>query len=292
MRSSIALQTTYGFEDISPDLARPPLAAQRALGVAGVRLPPALWTQLSVEAREAIALAGLDDAVNVGNVLALLKGLPFGKFQIGHPVAEPDATNVPRDLATVLGPWLAAVRAGWSHLTSIDRHVLTVLTPNPRLLWRALAEIAQRNRWRGSAGLPAIDGLLARSELRLGRAARESLQDPRFHDGRAGVLARASGVRAARRVADLLDVQAEASIGPVELEWCAPRADAVVWQAHVSTVEGKFSVAGSLIAASTAAIALLDLLLEVDPAASIVETCIADEPWLGGGSQEESTLAR
>jgi hypothetical protein len=119
------------------------------------------------------------------------------------------------------------------------------------------------------------------------------MESPYLHAGRSGVLARASGVRAARRVADVVDTHAETTIGPVELEYGPLRGTGVLWQGHVSTAEGAFSDTASLLAVTTAAVAMIDLLREVDPNACIASATLADEPWLFGreGGDSESTIA-
>jgi molybdenum cofactor biosynthesis enzyme len=154
-----------------------------------------------------------------------------------------------------------------------------------------MSEIGQRDRWNGSDRLPPIHGMLARCEVRMSDDAYQYLGDYRFHAGRAGVLARASGVRAARWLTDVIDAHAETSVGPVELEWGPMRGGGVLWQAHVSTSEGAFSPTASLLAATTAAVAMVDLVREIDGAAQILGASISDEPWMFGQDDGESTLA-
>lgn len=280
---------TYAFEDLDAELSRPPLAATRALGTQGIVLSQELWRMLSVEAREALAMAGADDVVDPARVRAALHGVPFGKLRMVGAVAEPDPRAVPSALAAVLGPWISPVATAWSSLPPLDRFILSLLAGNPRLLWRALAEISTRGRWPGTWSMPTIPSTIARCDLRMGRAAREALDDPTFHSGRAGVLARASGKRAARRLGELIDAEAETAVGPVELEWGVVD-KLVVWQAHASTATGAFSPSASLLAATTAAIAMIELVREADPTARIVSAGTAEEPWLFGGASEEATL--
>ncbi len=280
---------TYAFEDLDAELSRPPLAAVRALGTQGIVLSQELWLQLAVEAREAIVMAGAADHVDAAQVRAALQGIPFKKLRMVGPVAEPDARAVPSALAEVLGPWLDTVASAWPSRPPLDRFILSLLAGNPRLLWRALGEISTRGRWAGAHLLPTIQGTVARCDVRMGRAAREALEDPTFHDGRAGVLARASGKRAARRVCELIDAEAETAIGPVELEWGFVGTH-VVWQAHASTATGAFSPSASLLAATTAAIATIELVRDADPTARIVSAGTGEEPWLFGGASEEATL--
>lgn len=281
----------FGFEELSNDLPRPPVAAQRALGAAGVSMPLAAWKALSPQTRLGLAYAGAADVVDREAVLSLLRGGALGKVQLTHPAAEPSPAAPPRELEKVLGPWQRVVKHHWPSMRGLHRYLLALLVGNPRLLWRALNEVASEGGWHGSEALPPMHGLLARCDVRVSTQWFSVLEDPRFHAGRAGVLARAAGVRAARWMSELLDAHADGVVGPVELEWGPLHGVGVVWQAHVSTVQGVFSPAGSLLAATTAAVALVDLLREIDPAAKIVNAAISDEPWLFGAVGSESTLA-
>jgi molybdenum cofactor biosynthesis enzyme len=283
--------TIFAFEEVTRDLLNPPIAAQRALGHAGVNMPLSVWRSLSFDTRSALIEAGAAEQVSLDGVRSLLRGVSLGKVQMTHPLSDPKTSRLPNELEQVLGPWRQLVAYHWPSMRGLHRWVLSALASNPRLLWRAMSEIGQFDRWHGSEALPPIHGLLARCEVRLSTDAYRALGDLRFHAGRAGVLARASGVRAARRLSDVIDAHAEASVGPVELEWGPQRNVGVLWQAHVSTAQGAFSSTASLLAATTAAVAMIDLLHEIDGNAQIVGAQITDEPWMFGHEDSESTLA-
>jgi molybdenum cofactor biosynthesis enzyme len=283
--------TIFAFEEVTRDLLNPPIAAQRALAQAGVNMPLSVWRALSFETRQELIQIGGGESVDPNGVRSLLRGISLGKVQMTHPVSDPKTARLPTDLETVLGPWRPLVAYHWPSMRGLHRWVLGALASNPRLLWRAMSEIGHLDRWTGSEVLPPIHGMLARCEVRISTDAYQALGDPRFHAGRAGVLARASGVRAARRLSDVIDAHAEGSVGPVELEWGPHRNVGVLWQAHVSTAQGAFSPTASLLAATTAAVALIDLLREIDGSAQIVGAQISDEPWMFGDEDSESTLA-
>jgi molybdenum cofactor biosynthesis enzyme len=173
-------------------------------------------------------------------------------------------------------------------MPALHRYVLAMLAQNPRLLWHALHELAQRGRWAGSDTLPPIQGLLARCDVRISTKTFAYLENPRFHGGRATLLARVAGVRAARKLHELIDRHAHDMVGPVELE-SGPLANVgLVFQAHVSTAGGAFSEAASLLAATTAAVALIDLLREVDDRVSITAATLTREPWLFGSGETDN----
>ena len=117
------------------------------------------------------------------------------------------------------------------------------------------------------------------------------LAEERLLEGRAFLLARAAGLRAARKFNETFDLHADAAPGSIELDWTVKKDEALVlWQAHISTWEGTFSPSASLLAATTAAICLFDMIKEFDPSAGIQNAWISEEPWIvGRGDWEEST---
>lgn len=281
----------FGFEDIGQDLARPPLAAQRALASSGVSMSLPVWRELPLEERQRLAYAGLGEIVDRDAVQAAMRGVALKRVQFMHGTRDPSPNALPGELEYVLGPWKPLVAYQWPTMRALHRFVLKSLAGNPRLLWRAMSEIGRIDRWAGSERLPPIHGVLARCEVRLSTHALTHLTDPRFHAGRAGVLARAAGVRAARWLGDIVDAHAESAVGPVELEWGPLRGVGILWQAHVSTSDGAFSPTGSLLAATTAAVAMIDLARSLDEGAAIVGASISDEPWMYGFEDSEATLA-
>ena len=282
--------TLFSFEDMPADLPRPPAAAQRALTISGINMPVAIWLSLSETLRRALMVAGAAEIIDPNAVLGALGGASL-KVQMRHPATEPSRDRVPRDLEEALGPWRGLVAHHWRAMPALHRFILATLATNKRLLWRAMTEFAQRGRWSGSEKLPPIHGLLARCVVQISTETFQYLNDPRFHAGRSTVLARVAGVRAARKLSEIVDRHADEVIGPVELESGPLPAVGLLFQAHVSTASGQFSETGSLLAATTAAVALLDLLREADDQGSITAAGISDEPWLFGSADNETTLA-
>ncbi|MBI5536135.1 MAG: hypothetical protein HY898_25665 [Deltaproteobacteria bacterium] len=282
----------YGFEELSDDLPRPPKAALRAMFSAGILVSPRGWKQLTNETRQALSLEGARDKVNIPMVADLLKEAPPGQIRLVSKTADPPHDQVPAPLANALGPMRTIPPAEWASLRALDRYVLASLAANTRLLWKALEEMA---RMPGSKLSKRVvepwSGSLARCDLVLLPEAIERLTSSRFLDGRAFVLARAAGVRAARRVADTLDMRADTVTGPAELDWALDKKGGMLlWQAHVSTWDGEFYPAASLLAVSTAAVALYDMAKELDPHGIISNARIAEEPWqVGHTDREEAT---
>ena len=283
----------YRFEELSDDMPRPPLAAQRALLHAGILASPRGWVALQIEVRVAIAREGLQGLVDVKAVRALAEHIPPKLLKLVPKTADPNPDQIPPGVGRALGPARPLTDAEWRTLRAVDRSVLVSLSANARLLSRAYDELAAALGKSGSALAVRWVGALAHCEVRMNPRALHELMDPDFLGGRALVLARVAGIRAARRVAETFDLHAESAPGPVELDWHAsPKGDQILWQGHVSTWEGAFFPAASLLAATTAAAALIDMVRTSDPSAHLANASIREEDWLVGSasaSRDEAT---
>jgi len=284
----------FAFEGATEELASPPLAALRALHGAGVLLSRAGWEALPVATRQALARAGAEERVDAPGVHRLLVAAPVTEVKLLPAEEEPDPRSPPPQLGGAFGPGRSPSPELWQRLRSLDRWAMSRLAQNPRLLHRLLDELARR------PGLPPIrrpasfTGVVAHAEVQLTEDVIRRLRTPAPPDGATLHLARAAGVRAARRTQELIEVGGDDPIGPVELaatERRATNAVVVVWQGHASTLGGRFSRAASLLAVSTAAAALYDLVVDgSEPGAiAIQNTRLAEERWLAD-DPDETTL--
>lgn len=286
-------QVCYAFEEIGDELARPPLAALRALFMSGLVVSPGGWRALPPQSRYAVTAEGHRDVISPPNVRALLRGLPLQELKMVATPKEPDASEPPPALQRAMGGTRVLAPEEWRLLRPLDRFVLRTLSSNPRLYGKALDEILRRAGLLGT-GPGFTQSPVAHVEVSMASAAIAAIQTPSFLDGRALMLARTPGVRAARAFADTFDMHAHAGVGIVELDASA-RADAgiVLWQAHVSLWDGSFSAAASLAAATTSAVALIDMVRQIDPAAQIIAGAVREEGWQVGDSlfQDDATSA-
>ena len=279
----------FAFEEVGDDLPRPPLAAMRFFVAAGLVVSLRGWRQLPLDVRRAIVSAGARDQIDRDVARMLTNEIPPSDIVLTQP-RDASPTQPSPEVALLLGGELGV--HAWSDLRPFDRFVLNMLGPNHRLLWRALSEILE------AQPPSALKAPLARAEVRLeasGTVA-EDIMRLLFRglvlEGRGLLLARAAGRRAARAVGELLDLHAETATGVVELEWLVqPSSNQVLWQAHASTVDGRFFPAASLLAATVAATALCDMLKEFDPAVGIHRARIVEEEWVAGGiDREDATV--
>lgn len=246
------MRAIYDFEELDEDdLHRPPLAALPALRCTGVLLSGAGWLAAPPDVRQALMVPGAREIVDS----AAVRGL-YPRWD------DPSPCDVPAQLLDAIAHARAVPLELWQSLRALDRHVLLMLSKNTRLLWRALDELA-RVSIHGTSVVAsrAWHGLLGRCELPVPLPVVARVTSPDIMDGRALVLARVAGVRAARRTGALLDLRAHVGTGPIELG-CHTRwgQATLIWQAHVSTAQGGFFLAASLLAATTAGTALLDML--------------------------------
>jgi molybdenum cofactor biosynthesis enzyme len=280
----------YQFEELSGDLPRPPLVAVRALLTAGIVPSPRGWTALSVETRVALARLGLDGVVDVTAVRELAQQIPPRHLKLVSKSRDPNPDAVPPEVARALGPARPLSNVDWRLLRAVDRAVLVSLAANSRLLARAYDELMAALGKAPSEARALWSGAIAHCEVRANDDALERLGSSVFLDGQALILARVAGIRAARRIAETFDLHAESATGPVELaSMVRLQQGCVVWQAHVSTWDGAFFPAASLLASTTAATALFDMIKELDPQAQVTAGAIREEAWNAGGPAEEAT---
>lgn len=274
----------YEFEDVGDDLPRPPMAAMRGFLAAGVVLSPKGWSALSSQQRRAFVVAGSASHIDVMAIQAAVRNASVSEVRLVPRVTDPDPMQVPDSLAAALGPHARITAQKWTLLRPVDRYVLATLALNTRLLFRALREIMPEDT---ATELP-WKAAVAHAEVTMRPDTLDKLRSPKFLDGRAFVLARVAGVRAARRAQETFDIRSERTTGTIELDW-APLDEpgAVVWQAHVSSWDGSFFAAAALAAASTAAVALTDMIAEEDGSAAIGTTKIVEEPWMVGSDVRE-----
>jgi molybdenum cofactor biosynthesis enzyme len=282
---------SYGFEDVAADLPRPPMAAMRALLTAGVVVSPRGWSGLGVEVRLELARAGAAEVVDLVRVQDHLRAAAVSELRLVPRLTEKLHDEVPIALVNALAPVRRVSLDQWQRLRPLDRYVLAALALNSRLLWRAVQEILP-DAVAGSETSP-WKSVLARCEVKIRPDALVTLQSLDFLDGRAFVLARVAGVRAARRPAETFDVRSDAGTGTIELDWANvdDEPGVLLWQAHVSTWDGGFYAAAALTAATTAAVALCDMIRERDPNARVLEACIVEDTWRVGSDpfREQAT---
>ncbi|NUP05633.1 MAG: cyclic pyranopterin monophosphate synthase MoaC [Polyangiaceae bacterium] len=113
----------FSFEDVGDALSLLPLAARRALDVAGLRLSLEGYQSLVYKDRLDLAILGARDSVDTSQVERIVRRSSMPPARI-KPVADPDARTPPEQLNAALGPKRALDPIGWSKLRALDRYAL------------------------------------------------------------------------------------------------------------------------------------------------------------------------
>lgn len=285
---------TYRFEGIAADLPTPPISARRAMGALGILLVPSGWLGLPVEVRRALALEGCRDGLDIAGIKELTRRAHVKDIKLVQAPEEPSPSGIPSELLKALGPHFRMTLPEWQAIGGLARYTLSTLAYNRRLLARAVDELLPRR------GRLLPEGARVPWVFALGHCevvTRPDVLDRIVRDeagpGRAFELARASGLRAARRVTETFDRLADRTTGPVELDWgLRASSNEILWQAHVSTWDGAFCPTSSLVAATTAAVALLDVVWTYDPRASIYSAGVFEEEWTVGRNRLDDDATR
>ena len=132
---------TYTFDEVDAELRLLPMAARRALDVAGVHLSLVEWQRLSLQDRRALIACGAASRVDVTAVRALLGGVEVREQSV-RP--DPDASEPPREVVEALAAPRAMPKEVWVALHPLDRYVLAQLAKRGRVerLLVAFDEIA------------------------------------------------------------------------------------------------------------------------------------------------------
>jgi cyclic pyranopterin phosphate synthase len=259
----------YGFEEIGKDLPLLPLAARRALDNAGIKLSLAAWQSMKTPARRALVRAGSAARVDTAAVERTVAGAGVASSCIPK-VIEPGA--VPAELRA------AVDEKGWRALSALDRYALAKLSKKGAArLARATAEIIGANgSWSphlSTEGNVHMVGVGAK-EVTARRAiahARVTMKPGTFTlllrgetpKGDALATVRVAGIQAAKRTSELIPLCHAVALTKVEvivrLENGCADIEAIAEALDRTGVEME-----AMVAASTAALTLYDMLKGID----------------------------
>jgi len=120
----------YAFDGITEALDLVPLAARRALDLAGLKLSREGWSSLSHEARIELVELGAHERVDTRRVAAICeRASPRPESLAVAP--DPDPTTPSAEVVTVFAP-LGAIATRWAALSTLDRYALAKVAQRPR----------------------------------------------------------------------------------------------------------------------------------------------------------------
>jgi cyclic pyranopterin phosphate synthase len=273
----------YRFEDIGDELPLLPLAARRALDVAGARLSLMAWKGLSLASRQLVTAQGSGTQVDV----ALVKEAIVGADPAVEPMTPDDESrldNRPDALAELLD----ADR--WSSLHVLERFALAHLASRKRArLLEAVDEIVGHGlshiNARGEARMVDVGEkpithrrAVASAVVRMKPVTARLLVDNAGPKGDVIAAARIAGIHAAKRTPDLIplchgialtsvtvafDIDAEAGVVRVEASADARDRTGVEMEA--------------MVAASVAALTIYDMLKAVERGICIEQVVLLEK---------------
>jgi cyclic pyranopterin phosphate synthase len=281
----------YAFEEIDESFKLLPLAARRALDGARAKISLSTWQQLPHGVKSEFVQLGSARVLNVGAVLHLLER--SGAEPEPIEAAEPSEHQVPESVLSMLTRGQLLGVGTWSALTPLDRYALTKVASRGRSerFARAYAEIV------GSSGLsshlgktgdvrmvdvstkePTLRRALAESAVSMNEEAFAALEGRHAEKGDVLATARIAGIMAAKKTADLIPLCHPLSLSHCEVQlelWPSERR--VVVTARVEVIARTGVEMEAMLAATTAALTIYDMLKGVDRAMLVGPTRLLEK---------------
>jgi len=269
----------FAFDEIGPELDLVPLAARRALDLAGVKLSLAGFRSLALELRRELATLGGAPEVDTARVLEIARGAqPAGSPLPVRPDPTPDA--VPPELRAALGSERPLDTSIWSALDPLERYALAKLASGSRVerLAGAYSEIVGQSALSthlAASGEARMVGISRKvpSERRAVAESRVSMNAPTFErllraDAPKGDVlgtARLAGIMAAKRTPDLIPLCHPVKLTRVDVALTTDaEAHAVLVRVSVEAFDRTGVEMEALTAASVAALTVYDMLKAFD----------------------------
>jgi cyclic pyranopterin phosphate synthase len=282
----------FAFDDIGPELDLVPLAARRALDLAGVKLSLAGFRSLSLELRRELASLGSGAEVDTARVHAI------GAFAEPPPVAlsvapDPPADAVPAELVTALGAERPLDAGIWSALEPLERYALAKLARGSRAerLDGAYSEIVGKSALSTHLGadgqarmvgisrkVPSERRAVAESRIAMNATTFERLVSADAPKGDVLGTARLAGIMAAKRTSELIPLCHPVKITRVDVSLVTDAAShSVLVRVAVEAYDRTGVEMEALTAASTAALTVYDMLKAFDRGMEIGPTRLLEK---------------
>jgi molybdenum cofactor biosynthesis protein MoaC len=290
----------YRFEGLDETLDLVPLAGRRALDRAGCKVSLAAWRAASLATRQVIVTLGADVEVDTARVRQALDAGGVALVAI-PPVDDPLADAVPGELSAPLGP--AVGDETWRTLSALDRYALAKLARKENgaeKLAGALTEIVVVHEprlshlsARGEAHMVDVSAkaetlrrAVARATVRMKEATTERLRSGTAPKGDVLAAARLAGIQAAKRTPELIPLCHTVRLTRVTVELRIEPGQVRI-EAAAEAVDRTGVEMEALVAASTAALTVYDMLKGIDRGMTIElglehKTGGASGPWERG----------
>jgi cyclic pyranopterin phosphate synthase len=218
MHPTKALVRLYDFDGIDERLDLLPLAARRALDLAGRKLGREGFRSLPLDSRRALVELGAQEEVDIARVLSLLSQAEPAPETL-PPRPDPNTDRVPAEVSNVLGPNRPLSDKVWETLSSIDRYSLQKTCERNRAerveaAYREIVGFTARSTHLGPDGdarmvriskkVSTSRRALAESWVDLGREAFLELASATGKKGDVLAASRIAGIMATKRTSDLI----------------------------------------------------------------------------------------
>jgi cyclic pyranopterin phosphate synthase len=269
----------YSFDGVDQALDLVPLAARRALDIAGLKVSLEAWRALPLESRRALAAAGAGPIVDLEGVTGLL---PADQVSRIEPLVEPRGAAIPEELSVAFGPTRPISPALWQALSPLDRYALfkVAIRGDPERIKAAYAEIvghsALSTHLGPAGGARMVDVVqkvashrqaIAETRITMSADAFARVKSATVPKGDVLGTARLAGIMAAKRTAELIPLCHPLSLTKVEL---ALELDDALRAISVRATVEAFDRTGvemeALTAVSVAALTVYDMLKGIDRA--------------------------
>lgn len=286
----------YEFDGIPPSLELLPLAARRALDLAGIRLGREGFRSLPHEQRVALVEAGEQEAVDLSRVRGLVAAaVPATEQQAVRP--DPPLDAVPQQVTSALGAARPLPTKVWQSLPALARYSLLKVCEKGRSerIEAAYAELVgqtaqsthlspkgEARMVRVSEKLPTKRVAVAESRIALGQQAFEQLTTGQAKKGDVLAVARIAGIMATKKTSELIPLCHPLSLTQAEVRF-VPEPDTLSLRIYCQTeCVGPTGVEmEALVGASTAALTVYDMLKSTNRAMVIGPTQLLEK---SGGS--------
>ena len=275
----------YSFDGVDATLDLLPLAARRALDIAGLKVSLEAWRALPLAARRAISEAGTEPGVDIARVEAALGNAPLTRLE---PSVDSGISNVPSELASALGSKRPISQALWNALSPLDRYALVKVASRGKAqrLDAAYAEIvghsALSTHLGPAGGARMVDVSQKQSSLRQAVAeSRVTMSADAFARVKTATVpkgdvlgtARLAGIMAAKRTAELIPLCHPLALTKLELTLeLEDTGSAIGVRATVEAFDRTGVEMEALTAVSVAALTVYDMLKGIDRAMEIGPT--------------------
>jgi cyclic pyranopterin phosphate synthase len=296
-----ARDAVYAFEDTGYELEFLPLAARRALDAAGKKLGRVGWQSLSSAHRWQLVHAGGRDEVDVGRVVKIIARAQPPAVDIASSC---ESRSLPGEVASSLGSERSLGEVPWTKLRPLDRYALGRLAAKPEVLAKAYDEIVGVRLTHltstGSARMvdvadkaPTRRRAVARALVRLAPKVAKAIESGTIPKGDVLAVARVAGIQAAKKTPELIPLCHHVALTRVEVAFEIDGARGTV--TIVATVEALDRTGvemEALVAASTAALALYDMVKSADRWATIEEVALLEKSGGRSGDVRRAERAR